>query len=60
MLQPQTFSPKVLVVDLSNHYGGASSRVLSLMALKTRDDCACRVEIGSDYQAGPSAWSTGA
>jgi glycosyltransferase involved in cell wall biosynthesis len=32
MLQPQTSSPKVLVVDLSNHYGGASSRVLSLMA----------------------------
>src|SRR5689334_23634414 len=27
-LQP---SPKVLVVDLSNYYGGASSRVLSLM-----------------------------
>lgn len=25
-------SPKVLVVDLSNHYGGSSSRVLSLMA----------------------------
>src|SRR5512140_3513488 len=25
-------SPKVLVVDLSNNYGGASSRVLSLMA----------------------------
>src|SRR5689334_24264380 len=25
-------SPKVLVVDLSNFYGGASSRVLSLMA----------------------------
>jgi len=25
-------SPKVLVVDLSNYYGGASSRVLSLMA----------------------------
>jgi len=32
MLQPQSSSPKVLVVDLSNHYGGASSRVLSLMA----------------------------
>ena len=32
MLQSPTISPKVLVVDLSNHYGGASSRVLSLMA----------------------------
>ena len=31
MSQTQTSSPKVLVVDLSNHYGGASSRVLSLM-----------------------------
>jgi glycosyltransferase involved in cell wall biosynthesis len=31
MLQSQTVSPKVLVVDLSNYYGGASSRVLSLM-----------------------------
>jgi len=26
------FSPKVLIIDLSNHYGGSSSRVLSLMA----------------------------
>src|ERR1044071_3218580 len=25
-------SPKVLVVDLSKHYGGSSSRVLSLMS----------------------------
>jgi glycosyltransferase involved in cell wall biosynthesis len=32
MLLPQNSPPKVLVVDLSNHYGGASSRVLSLMA----------------------------
>jgi glycosyltransferase involved in cell wall biosynthesis len=31
MSQTQTSSPKVLIVDLSNHYGGASSRVLSLM-----------------------------
>jgi len=31
---PQTTNPapKVLIVDLSNHYGGSSSRVLSLMA----------------------------
>lgn len=31
---PQTISttPKVLIVDLSNNYGGSSSRVLSLMA----------------------------
>ena len=34
MLMSQTLqaSPKVLVVDLSNYYGGESSRVLSLMA----------------------------
>jgi glycosyltransferase involved in cell wall biosynthesis len=32
MSQSPAVSPKVLVVDLSNHYGGASSRVLSLMA----------------------------
>jgi len=32
MSQAIDFSPKVLVVDLSNHYGGSSSRVLSLMA----------------------------
>jgi len=31
MSQTITPSPKVLVVDLSNNYGGASSRVLSLM-----------------------------
>jgi len=32
MSQTLTSSPRVLVVDLSNYYGGASSRVLSLMA----------------------------
>src|SRR5215213_608687 len=32
MSQALTSTPKVLVVDLSNFYGGASSRVLSLMA----------------------------
>jgi len=32
MSQSPAASPKVLVVDLSNHYGGSSSRVLSLMA----------------------------
>lgn len=32
MSQTITSSPKVLVVDFSNYYGGASSRVLSLMA----------------------------
>jgi glycosyltransferase involved in cell wall biosynthesis len=32
MSQAPASSPKVLVVDLSNHYGGSSSRVLSLMA----------------------------
>jgi glycosyltransferase involved in cell wall biosynthesis len=32
MSKPIASSPKVLVVDLSNNYGGASSRVLSLMA----------------------------
>jgi glycosyltransferase involved in cell wall biosynthesis len=32
MPQTLTSSPKALVVDLSNYYGGASSRVLSLMA----------------------------
>jgi glycosyltransferase involved in cell wall biosynthesis len=31
MSQTLTSSPKVLVVDFSNYYGGASSRVLSLM-----------------------------
>lgn len=31
MSQPTVPSPKVLVVDLSNNYGGSSSRVLSLM-----------------------------
>ncbi|HSA99600.1 MAG TPA: glycosyltransferase family 4 protein [Anaerolineales bacterium] len=32
MSQPAASSPKVLIVDLSNKYGGSSSRVLSLMA----------------------------
>ncbi|MGB8980994.1 MAG: hypothetical protein WCC12_03895, partial [Anaerolineales bacterium] len=32
MSQTPASSPKILVVDLSNHYGGSSSRVLSLMA----------------------------
>ena len=32
MPQATASSPKVLVVDLSNNYGGSSSRVLSLMA----------------------------
>ena len=32
MPQSTTSSPKVLIVDLSNNYGGSSSRVLSLMA----------------------------
>ena len=32
MSQTLSSSPKVLVVDFSNYYGGASSRVLSLMA----------------------------
>src|SRR4030095_5801658 len=32
MSQTHTSSPKVLIVDFSNHYGGASSRVLSLMS----------------------------
>lgn len=33
MSSAKEFSPKVLIVDLSNHYGGSSSRVLSLMSL---------------------------
>ena len=32
MSQTTHLAPKVLIVDLSNHYGGSSSRVLSLMA----------------------------
>src|ERR1044071_3988636 len=32
MSQTLTSSPRVLVVDFSNYYGGASSRGLSLMA----------------------------
>jgi glycosyltransferase involved in cell wall biosynthesis len=32
MSQPIASSPKVLIVDLSNNYGGSTSRVLSLMA----------------------------
>lgn len=32
MSQTTIPAPKVLIVDLSNHYGGSSSRVLSLMA----------------------------
>lgn len=43
MSHPIDFPPKVLIVDLSNNYGGSSSRVLSLMS---------RAELGTIALAG--------